>query len=196
MARKPVHLQPAGAMTPRDVIWTALRKLKTCRMDKLIVTTHQSPNAIMSYLKSLRAAGFVQVERGLITLLRDVGIEAPRLRRDGSAVTQGRAREHMWRTMRVVREFTFRELAVQASTEEQTIHELDARDYVAHLHRAGYLAVVSPAKPGGKSRAGALARYRLLPSRNTGPKPPMVQRVKQVFDPNLGQVVWPKGGVR
>ena len=31
-------------------------------------------------------------------------------------------------------------------------------------------------------------RYRLI--RNTGPRPPMVQRIDAIYDPNLGAVVW------
>jgi ribosomal protein L28 len=37
---------------------------------------------------------------------------------------------------------------------------------------------------------GELARYKLLKSKNTGALPPMIQRTKHIFHPNLRKVVW------
>jgi hypothetical protein len=50
------------------------------------------------------------------------------------------------------------------------------------LLATGYLRVVEKANPSQDK----LAVYRLI--RNDGPKPPMIQRVKQVYDPNTGRV--------
>ena len=110
--------------------------------------------------------------------------DAPRLRRDGSPVEMGSAREQMWRTIRMLGTFTLRDLVVAASTERTPIKEQDAADYLRYLRLAGYLASRRQALPGGP------AVYRLLPGRYTGPRPPMVQRTRRVWDPNLGQVVW------
>jgi len=118
----------------------------------------------------------------LYELVKDVGLEAPRVRRDGTPVEQGQSREHMWRAMKMLPSFTFVDLAVNASTEEMRVTEQDAKDYVKHLLRAKYLTVLIPATPRRK------ATYRL--TRNTGPRPPMVTRAKIVFDPNLGRIAW------
>jgi len=116
--------------------------------------------------------------------------EAPRLRADGSEAVQGRAREQMWRTIHMLGRFTLRDLVVAASTERIPVKESDVKDYLRYLRLAGYLASQRQALKGGP------AVYRLLPGKYTGPRPPMVQRVKQVFDPNLNRVVWPKDGGR
>jgi hypothetical protein len=37
---------------------------------------------------------------------------------------------------------------------------------------------------------GILATYRLLASRVNGPRPPMITKLKAVYDPNIHQIVW------
>ena len=54
------------------------------------------------------------------------------------------------------------------------------------LQRAGYLKVAVSKGPYRR------ARYMLIPARNSGPQAPLIQRIKQVYDPNLGKVVWPR----
>jgi hypothetical protein len=44
----------------------------------------------------------------------------------------------MWRTMRIVRDFTFHELAALASSTEVTVAPTTAKDYLKHLLNAGY----------------------------------------------------------
>lgn len=214
MARKPVDLVAAAARPEgRQIMWQAMRKLRRFTIADIEGETRIKEGTIRTYVCGLHRAGYLDVvgkqdrsaylthvpgsyALSIYKLIRDVGIEAPRVTRAGAPVTQGRAREQMWRTMRVIGEFSYRDLAMQATTEEQSILTTDAKDYVKHLYRAGYLALTVPDKRGNKPGTGAPARYRLLPSKYTGPLPPQVQRVKQVFDPNLGKVVWPKGGER
>lgn len=209
MARKPVDLIAAAPRPEgRQVIWGAIRQLRRFTVSKIEDTTRINEDTIRTYLRGLERAGYVQkvdhvcehtthipgsFRAVVYELIKDCGVEAPRVTRKGVVVTQGRAREQMWRTMRVLRDFTWRDLAVQASTEEHPVEPSDARDYIKHLHAAGYLVCMRPAKPGNKPGTGAPAQYRFLSSKYTGPQPPQVQRVKQVFDPNLGRVVW-KGG--
>lgn len=209
MARKPVDLIAAAPRPEgRQVIWGAIRKLRRFTVSKIEDTTRIKETTIRTYVRGLERAGYVQkidkvCERithipgsfraVVYELIKDCGVDAPRVTRNGSEVTQGRAREQMWRTMRVLRDFTWRDLAVQASTEEQAVDPSDARDYIKHLHAAGYLVCIRQAKPGNKPGTGTPAQYRMLASKYTGPHAPQVQRVKQVFDPNLGRVMW-KGG--
>ena len=69
-----------------------------------------------------------------------------------------------------------------ASTDAVPVSARDAADYVKHLLHAGYLTILKASKPGTQ------AIYRL--TNNTGPRPPMVQRLKTVFDQNLGKIMW------
>ena len=112
--------------------------------------------------------------------MQDQGVEAPRLKNNGRPVTQGRAQENLWRTLRALgRDFTIHELTALSWTEQTPVSLIAAADYIRHLHSAGYL----------RHDKG---RYRL--TLNTGPRPPMVQRVHRVYDPNLHQVMWTETG--
>lgn len=193
--RKPVHLAAVGgAQSARDAMWATIRRLKRVTNKDFDGTI--PANTARNYLRGLERAGYVRREavdpsdRGgrfqpvAFVLARDVGVEAPRVNEDGTPVLQGLPREQMWRTMKVLGEFSPRDLAVHASTEHVAVNAEDARIYCRYLSRAGYLAQTAP---GGPGRA---PRYRFLRSRDTGPRPPMIQRVRHVFDPNTGQVVW------
>lgn len=202
MARRPVHLTAAGKRPEgRQVIWEAIRRRREFTISDLEDSTRINEETIRTYVTGLTRAGYLDREEpeqrpgerfqpSVWRLINDVGIEAPRVRRDGSVVTQGRGREQLWRTMRILGEFDYRELAVQASTEAHPIAMTEAQTYCQYLHRAGYLADIVP---GGPNRP---ARYRLLMSRYSGPQAPQIQRIRQVWDPNLQQVVWrPREGV-
>lgn len=191
--RKPAHLVSAGGKPAgRQGIWEAIRRRRSSfTISELAADTDIHRDTIRSYLRGLEAGHYIKV--GSLpgsapiwwTLVKDVGIDAPRVTRDGKPVVQGAGRDQMWRTLRMlVGDFTFRDLAIAASTEEVPVSEVDANDYVKHLAGAGYLIL---AQKGGPNRP---ARYRFNRAKNTGPKAPMVQRLKTVFDPNLGKVVW------
>lgn len=191
MARKPVDT--ISRMETRDALWAAIRAFRrpfTCR--ELQLETRCTLGQAAEYLKGLEAAGIVAVcgekhGRGFIKaarlfrLVQDVGPVAPRVRRDGTPVTQGRGREQMWKAMRVLGRFTVRDLVVSATLEEHAVALGEAQTYCHYLHKAGYL-----------TRSGEL--YQCVRKRYSGPRPPMIQRIKQVFDPNLNQVVWSQGG--
>lgn len=205
--RQPVDIVKSGVPSSgRDAVWQAIRKLGNFTIMEVEDLVNSAPHnvrlhsdSIKTYVKSLEIAGYLKAEKyqpgkrdregGYIRkhwrLINDIGVDAPRLRRNGEEVTQGQARENMWRTMKVLSTFSPLDLCIQASTENCLIKLADAKDYTKHLYKAGYLVTRFKATP--KSQA----RYSLLFSKNTGPRPPMVQRVKQVFDPNLGKVVWP-----
>ncbi|MDC8804252.1 hypothetical protein PRZ61_12450 [Halomonas pacifica] len=196
MARKPVHLT-ADAKRPegRQVIWEAIRRLRTFNVGDLEIATYLKEATIRSYVEALAKGGYLQRAQGqprrearfppvTWTLIRDVGVEAPRLTKQGKPCTAGLGREQMWRTMRIIGEFDLHSLAVQASTEAHPVSHREAEYYIRYMHRAGYLHQVAK---GGPGRPG---RYRLIPSRYTGPGAPQVQRIRQVWDPNREEVVW------
>lgn len=198
-------LKPADRRRPdetRDALWRAIRRTggESFRVRDIARGARHEIETIREYLAGLARAGYLErtspVKCGATAtyrLVRDSGAEAPRVRRDGTPVVMGRGREQMWRTMRILGDFSARELAVSASTEDVAVAETEARTYCTHLHRAGYLVLARSAKPGHRAGTGERARYRMLRSAYTGPKPPQVQRNKQVYDPNLRQVVWPAG---
>ena len=208
MARKRIDLTRAQRFpSDRQAIWQAIRKQRTFTVMSIEDKTRINPATIRSYLTSLTRAGYlvripgeqrVKDRRGRFSLqresrwelTRDVGVDAPRVTRDGKEVTQGRGRDAMWRAMKMLKQFNYRELAAYASTGDHAIREIEARDYCRFLHYAGYLSVKSAHVNGHKKGAGQLTVYRFIASRNTGPYAPMIQRIKAVFDPNLNEVVY------
>ena len=105
------------------------------------------------------------------------------MRRDGTPVTQGQKRENLWQVMRILRRFTPRELAVSARTPECMVGVAEAAEYCRYLHLAGYL-----------TRRGGL--YQMHATSFTGPRAPMIQRTRRVWDPNRNEVRWQGGEVR
>lgn len=204
MARKPVT-QYTGGQGPRQRIWNAIRSLhKAGRSDfteaQIWAATEGSTrdvelSAVRDYRRCLVAAGILEqtgtpADRYVCATYRlvvDEGVEAPRVRKDGSRVTQGMAQEQMWRTLRVLKgDVNARELAAHASTPQIPVAESAAKDYLKHLKHAGYIAVTTDAKRIGM--VAKQARYRL--ARNTGPRPLMVQKTATVYDPNIDEIVW------
>lgn len=189
--------QLAGHLTPRERIWTEIRRQGAHggRFTPMAIEHHaRVPTGVLAdYLRGLRLAGYLARLNGRgqfaveYQLVRDTGVEAPRVDRDGRGVALGRGVANMWRAMKALKHFDFRELRACAQAGDVQIAEHTANAYCLCLARAGYLAVIRAAKP------GTAAQYRL--ARDTGPRAPMIRRGKHVFDPNLNEVVWsPKAG--
>lgn len=191
--RKPAHLEYQGGKSPRQRVWEKIRELRAFNLDDLVKalpgTIHR--DTTRSYVKALVAGGYLfhqpnhPYEYVDYKLTKDNGVEAPRLRKDGSEVTQGREQENLWRTLRTVNHpVNHRELAGLASTAAHPVAASFARDYLVNLYKAGYVS-----RSEVKAFKGSCT-YSLKPNMNTGPRPPMIQRIKQIYDPNLGKVVW------
>lgn len=197
---KPVHLRRArNNLWGREAIWASIRSRKTFTILDIEHDTRIKEETIRTYVTGLQRAGYLELTRrpkvkgkyppGTWRLINDIGVEPPQVTKSGKHVTQGTGREQMWRTMKMLTDFDKHDLAIHASTEAHPVSVNEALFYLQYLHRAGYLAITRPSKP------GTSARYRLLASKNTGPRAPMIQRVRQVFDPNTGEVVYqPAGG--
>lgn len=104
------------------------------------------------------------------------------------------AREAMWNAIRALEQFSARELAVSASTEERPVSQRSANLYIQKLVAVGVLQVLErPQKALGKAGhtpLGATAgRYRLVKSANTGPLAPKLCVAGFVFDPNSNRVL-------
>lgn len=195
--RQPAQVEMVGGKGSRQRAWDAIRKHAgafTCY--QIARKAKIDEDTLFTYLRSLERGGFLKGEpppegtygtTKMWELIKDNGIEAPRLTRDGQPVKQGMGTEAMWRSMRIIGEFNHRELAAHASTCGVTVAEGTAKTYALLLQAAGYLLIAKPAELGRQAKP---ARYRLAPGKYTGPRPPMVQRTKSVYDPNLGEVVW------
>lgn len=196
MARKPVQLQFRGGKGPRQRVWDLIRA-KRERFELLDICPGDIPvDTARTYLKSLEAAKIVEQQGDrsgplanrsikIYRLVDDRGLEAPRVRKDGSPVTQGLAQEQMWRTLRMHKgDINTRELAAHASTRAVPVDAGAALDYLCNLAKSGYLActVETQRKPRGITTQ---ARYRLV--RDTGPRAPMVCKANVIYDPNTDQ---------
>lgn len=189
---------------PQEAIWRLVRELKVFDVGDIETAarkyfggggSHLSDTTIRSYLQRLTRGCYLTQETVLVkgnqkqttwTLIKDQGAEAPRLNKDGQPSKQGLVRDQLWRTLKIIGEFNYIELAAAASLEESPVSSNTSRAYIRHLFKAGYLFQTRPSKP------GTPARYRKVPRRCEGPKAPMVLRTKQVFDPNRMQIVDPE----
>ncbi len=180
----------------QQIIWQTIRELRTFTGADVICATSLNDSTVKNYLQKLKKGGFItvvsrhkkgQVVEYVYELSNDIGSAAPRLTHAGKPSVHSRRKENLWRSIRMLREFDDRELTMAANTEELPISPLYTLSYIGWLKKAGYLRVVKP-----HSKSGGRARYRLHPHMNTGPNPPRIRSVKQLFDPNLDQVVYPK----
>lgn len=189
MTRKPIdqvrkNKKPQG----QDGVWAEIRRRNIFTITEIVQETEIDRKTATDYLKRLIAGGYVEEhashgETSRYVLVRDVGVHAPRVRPNGQPVTQGQGNVNMWRSMRMMGTFTPRDLAAHSTTDTVTVDETTAKSYCSMLLKADYLRVVQKAVPGKRQ-----ATYKFV--RNTGPQPPKIQRVKQVYDPNLDQVTY------
>ncbi|GHB24168.1 hypothetical protein [Salinicola rhizosphaerae] len=192
--RKPATL--AGDVPSRQQIWESIRTLKasqrTITMDRLNLLLPKMPESrITDYLRGLVAAGYVERRNpnkaigdvAEYELIRDIGFEAPRVRRDGSEPPVP-GREQLWRTMKIIGEFTAQELADAATTPARSIAVNTAHEYCQFLAHANYLHITRASGP------NLPARYRLASGRWTGPMAPQIRRTKELYDPNTKAVVY------
>lgn len=188
--RKPVHLEMRGGKTPRQLLWEAMRARRTgFTCYSLSKATRVNYGTTQGFLGALRKAGYVDwlderepvSNERMQSLVKDNGAEAPSIRSDGSPCRKNLIYEAMWRTLRIIGETNAEELASLASAAAPTSVKT-AKNYLYMLALAGYLQ--------SKRVAGKHTRYRLIPTRYSGPLPPKLQRVGQVYDANLGKVVW------
>lgn len=193
----PAELKAAARAkgSSRERLWVAMRALRTFTVWDLVTAAGLERPTIRRYLQGYIAAGYVQrageaapraeaahrptgFKPTRYQLVRDVGVEGPRLDHKGHTLTQANAREQMWRTMKILGEFTARSLAVNASLDDCPVSQATAKRYCGALVQARYLIVVGRGHHGSKL-------YRFINSRNTGARPPVVRwRKREVYDPN------------
>ncbi|WP_316154754.1 hypothetical protein [Cupriavidus sp. BIC8F] len=201
MARKKTHLEMKGGKSPRQRVWEAIRlKRERFTQEEIAEVVGGLELNVSQYCRCLVAAEIIEViaeervgklgMRKTYRLLRDNGVEAPRVTRDGALVVKGAGNEAMWGTIRRMferKDFSCRELAAFASTAAHRVSESTATKYVRALFAAGYLTQTCEAIGG---RAKQKARYMLKAGKYSGPRAPIVQRPTAVYDPNQNRIVW------
>ena len=187
--RDKVVLELSGMMTDREKLWQAIRHLRSFTTLELAVASKvdRASSKPKDYIVSLVRAGIVRCEPQICPgtfaryeLVRDTGVDAPRVRKDGSLLPDS-GQSRMWAAMKVLRVFSVRELAVNASLPEAPVLESTARAYCKWLVRGRYLVILA-----GQAK-GDVTRYRF--ARDTGARAPQVLGVKQLYDPNVDKVV-------
>jgi len=173
---------PVDQATGRQELWLAIKSIPSeITVTAIVEQTGVNRTTVLRYLRALTAGEYLTATPGkpgrpnTWVLVNDVGHHAPRVRADGSPVTQGSITTQLWRAMTMLKEFDWVDLVHHASIE---IPESTAKDYCKRLFAAGFLRLVVKADPS----SARPARYRLI--RATGPRAPQVQRVRQVYDPN------------
>lgn len=205
MGRKRTELEMKGGKSPRQRIWEAIRaNREKFTLESTAEVVGGLEISIGHYFRALAAAEIIEViaeervgklgKRKTYRLVRDNGVEAPRVKPDGSPAVQGVGNQAMWGTMHRLFErndFSCAELASFASTGSVVVAESSATKYVKALFEAGYLDRTQDANSGGRNRNNARqARYRLKPAKYSGPRAPIIQRPQTVYDPNQGRIVW------
>lgn len=198
MARKPIHLERVGLLTPRERMWQGIRQLREQFTAQQLQEALDRPimdlETIQDYLLQLDQAGYLQrlgaqgrkdgykFDEVRFKLVKD-SFEAPRVGLKGQKVEQGTQTLAMWRAMKALRDFDYRDVQRAATLGNVCqVTAQTAKSYVVLLARAGYFRTVREAKP------GTPARYRL--ARDTGAHAPAITRRKAVFDRNKGEFTW------
>lgn len=188
MTRKSINLELTGGKSKRQRIWDLIRATGRATFEAAEVTPGDiHRETAKCYLKSLVRGEYLGCnltgESMIYYLINDAGIEAPRVTKQGEKVTQGQGNESMWGAMQALGSFNTRVLGEMAGVVEPTV-----KRYCTMLYNAGYLTVDRQGK--GTGRGGIATQYRLLASKVNGPRPPMITRLKAVYDPNIHEIVW------
>lgn len=184
-------MKRTGKTSPQyDVAWNTAVTMNEFRLIDLIDKTGMAESTIRRWVMQWRMSGAV-VERGTDQLGKIFSVA------DRSSASMARlgarsdkvetAEGNMWRAMRMMREFSARDIAAHACTQTVPVHEGDALRYCDMLARAEYLRETRRALSSGRP-----ALFRLI--RDTGPRPPRARRVTGVYDANVDTFIQLGGG--
>lgn len=192
MTGAPAMREPASMRGPRmrQQVWTALRQGRPVGIPALVQVTKASTSTVRAYVDALSRGGYVtravptRRPKGgqpyVYTLARDVGVDAPHLRPDGSEITASTAQDRAWAAMKAMPDFTARSLAYVAQATPEGLAK-----WLAALVRHGLLMVVARARsaPGGSQTV-----YRFVRARDLGPRAPL-PRGRGLWDTNRHRAV-------
>lgn len=131
--------------------------------------------SVYNYMKLLKDNGFIEQVGASLYCQKIKQLEVPKFKRDGKLAGED-ARQTLWRTMLMLKDFDIAHLVRSANVENVNIKSDYARIYADNLANVRILK---------KIKKGKIPSYKLI--RNLGGKAPIVKRIKVVFDPNSGK---------
>lgn len=175
--------------TRRQHIWNRIRALRAFKPGDVLVKQDSHER---DYLQGLERAGYIarteQHENKPYELINDCGIEAPRVRADGSHIEI--IWEPVWRSMRVLGEFTREELLAHIDADKAP-PPASLSKYIVTLLHAGWL-VKADTRMQRRSRG---MRFRLLPTYRQRPCAPQIATITVVYDSCSSAIVWQQAHV-
>jgi len=193
---RPEHLK--DERETRDALWKSIRTRREFTIPDLTEDCDLAYNSISRYLARLVKAEILEADpvtkvpdgktfpgaagrRRTYRLLKD-SLDPPRILPDGTVTDAHPGTQRMWNTIRNRKVFNLSDLHALSSTTRHPVARSAAAQYLKYLEYAGYVRKV-------EGKEISRATYRIV--KNTGPKAPVIQRVRQVWDPNVRKVVWP-----
>jgi len=178
VCRTPDDLAAATGLTNHNVVAAAGRLIARGLADR---------REVGCYVLTPEGAAFLA--GGKVVKSGPVGpLERETPRRMARATT----RDRLWSAMRILGKFSLGDLLALA--DEGRRGYANARNYLSILTRAGYLRELPRREPGTAVTSNGFKRWALV--RNTGPAAPVWRpRNGQIYDLNLGEATWTKGGV-
>ncbi len=163
-------------MTPMEgTAWARALAMESFTFAELGSAVGVNPQTIGVYVRQWVADGRAErIEEGRVAHARYRIAAGAR----PAPVRDGSKHSNMWLAMRMLVRFSAVDLAAHCSTGRVTVTREDAQAYCGVLLRHGYLKCLRKAAPD----RGIEAVYQLI--RNTGPKPPVLKRIRALFDPN------------
>ena len=182
-----------GGKPARQRMWEAIRNANGDFVALEIVQQSKCDlHNVYHYLRALTKANFLSANEvpstkrkgdrptKRYTLLKNTGIEAPRINSKGEQVVAGPKYELLWRTLRISKTVPTQQLVDHAAAAGLKITPRSVNLYTKALIDAGYIHVTG--RDGHR-------QFTLKPYMNTGPRPPQIQNIKAVYDPNLNKVM-------
>ncbi|WP_145991775.1 hypothetical protein [Pseudomonas sp. FFUP_PS_473] len=196
MTGRKAHLVVTGTKEPRQRIWESIRILGPgFSINDIARRSGQMPRKINEYFSALVKAGIIEVIESpdgkasrVYSLVKDEGADYPRLNRKGERTYLHLITENIWRSIRILKgSFTAETVVHTASAGGVPMTTIRVRQYLNALTEAGYLAKT-------ECERNTPETYQLIPGKHTGPRPPEIRKLDslQVYDPNLGKLVYAK----
>ncbi len=176
----------------REAAWDYIQSQTEFRAEDIARATGCAASTAQNWIYQWEKEKLIRIVRSEIKkrFYRVTGKHAPlppSFRTDMSAVPNQTIQGNLWRTMRMMKQFSPVDLAIHSTTDEVDVTDQAAKEYCRMLLRAGYLRVVEKAIPGRRDPL-----YRLI--NNTGPKPPVEKRIRAVYDSNRDEFTHIAGG--
>lgn len=196
MAGRKAILVVTGTKEPRQRMWESIRVLAPgFSTNDIARRSGQMPREINEYFSALVKAGIIDViespsgkEGRIYSLIKDEGVEHPRLNRKGERVYDHLITENIWRSIRILKgSFTAETVLHTASAGGAAMTIKIVRQYLNALTEAGYFTKTDWDRNSPET-------YQLVPGKHTGPRPPEIRKLDslQVYDPNLSKLVFVK----